>query len=85
MLPLSLVQHKCSFKLTGAEPECLNSAHAMVMTGNLIRMQPLQTQLKLKLMNMSLSIIIIINISSILQLAVLFWVVKSFEEKVGPG
>lgn len=84
MLPLSLVQHKCSFKLTGAEPECLNSAHAMVMTGNLIRMQPLQTQLKLKLMNMSLSIIII-NISSILQLAVLFWVVKSFEEKVGPG
>lgn len=84
MLPLSLVQHKCSFKLTGAEPECLNSAHAMVMTGNLIRMQPLQTQLKLKLMNMSLSIIII-NISSILQLVVLFWVVKSFEEKVGPG
>lgn len=84
MLPLSLVQHKCSFKLTGAEPECRNSAHAMVMTGNLIRMQPLQTQLKLKLMNMSLSIIII-NISSILQLAVLFWVVKSFEEKVGPG
>lgn len=83
MLPLSLVQHKCSFKLTGAEPECLNSAHAMVMAGNLIRMQPLQIQIELKLMNRSLSIIKK-NISLILQLAVLFWVVKSFEEKVGP-
>lgn len=57
MLPLSLVEHKCSFQLTGAEPECLNSAHAMVMAGNLIRMQPLQTQINLKLMNRSLSII----------------------------
>lgn len=57
MLPLSLVQHKCSFKLTGAEPGCLNSAHAMVMAGYLIRMQPLQTQINLKLMNRSLSII----------------------------
>lgn len=80
MLPLSLVQHKCSFQLTGAEPECLNSAHAMVMAGYFIRMQPLQTQINLKLMNRSLSIIK--KISSILQLEVLFWVVKTFEKKV---
>lgn len=36
--------------------ECLNSAHAMAMAGNLIRIQPLQTQIKLKLMNKSLSV-----------------------------